>query len=33
MRTRFNKLRAEISQDLKTWRRLCNLVLSMEPAV
>ena len=33
MRGRFNELRAEISQDLKTWRRLCNLVLSMEPAV
>lgn len=33
LRTRFDELRAEFSRDLKTWRRLCRLVLKMEPAV
>lgn len=33
LRRRFEELRAEFSRDLKTWRRLCRLVLKMEPAV
>ena len=33
LRQKFKQLRGEISRDLKTWRRLCNLVLKMQPAV
>ena len=33
LRARFRALKAEIAQDLKTWRRLCRLVLSMQPAM
>ncbi len=33
LRTRFEELREEFSRDLKTWRRLCRLVMKMDPAV
>jgi stearoyl-CoA desaturase (delta-9 desaturase) len=33
MRRRAEELRAEFARDLKTWRRLCRLVLKMEPAL
>lgn len=33
LRMRFEELREEFSRDLKTWRRLCRLVLKMDPAV
>lgn len=32
LRMRFRALKQEIQQDLKTWRQLCRLVLSMQPA-
>jgi stearoyl-CoA desaturase (delta-9 desaturase) len=31
LRERFRTLRQEMQQDLKTWRRLCRLVLDLEP--
>jgi len=31
--SRFENLRREFSRDLKTWRRLCRLVLKLDPAV
>lgn len=33
LKAKFKELRGEISRDLKTWRRLCNFVLKMQPAV
>lgn len=33
LRTRFEELREECNRDLKTWRRLCRLVLKMESAI
>ncbi len=33
MKARYKELKREISQDLKTWRRLCTLILKMEPAL
>ena len=33
LRAKFKELSDEISRDLKTWRRLCNFVLNMEPAL
>ncbi len=33
MRRRLDELRHEFARDLKTWRRLCRLVLKMEPAL
>lgn len=33
LRRRVEELREEFSRDLKTWRRLCRLVLKMEPAL
>lgn len=33
LRARYKELKREISQDLKTWRRLCTLILKMEPAL
>jgi len=33
LRARFRALKREIRQDLKTWRRLCRLILDMQPAV
>lgn len=33
LRERVDELRQEFSRDLKTWRRLCRLVLKMDPAV
>ncbi|MFK7848431.1 MAG: acyl-CoA desaturase [Rhodothermales bacterium] len=31
LRAKYKELKREISQDLKTWRRLCTLILKMEP--
>ncbi len=33
LRRRFREVKQEIAADLKTWRRLCQTVLSMQPAV
>jgi stearoyl-CoA desaturase (delta-9 desaturase) len=33
LRSRFRALKTEIARDLKTWRRLCRLVLSMQPGM
>ncbi|MEX0822125.1 MAG: fatty acid desaturase [Rhodothermales bacterium] len=33
LRQRVEELRKECTRDLKTWRRLCRLVMKMEPAV
>ncbi len=33
LRAKYKELKKEISQDLKTWRRLCTLILKMEPGL
>ena len=33
LRMKFRALRQEISRDLKTWRRLCRLILKLEPSL
>jgi len=33
LRMKFRELRQELSRDLKTWRRLCRLILKLEPVV
>ena len=32
MRRHFRQLKRELSEDMKTWKRLCNLVLALKPA-
>ena len=32
LRVRFRELKQDISQDLKTWRRLCRMILDLRPA-
>lgn len=31
LRTKFRELKQELSRDLKTWRRLCRLILELQP--